>query len=601
MIKIWRSPYSNFGCNTEIPNDLLDETITADKAYSDQTLKEIAASGFNGIWIHGLLHHIVTETILPELGKNAKNHQQHLNNLIKRATKYGIKVYLYMQPPRSLPLSDHEFWTNHNDIAGQIEDVDDDKNNKSFKVQSLCTSTEKVQSYLKNASAKLAEMLPGLGGIILITASEYPAHCLTRRGKVVGPTGEIENITIECMRCAKRAPEDIISELLTLVRDGIRSVSESIKIIAWNWSWSFHVDSPCEKIISKIPKDIILMAGFERGGKKDILGHKNTQIDEYSISYAGPSPQFIESIKLAQKYRLQGLAKLQFGTTHELATVPNLPLIGNLFEKAIYLKENNLAGFMGCWNFGNMITANTAAFNWFLSDSAPKNKTDALRKFASTYFLDCDVNKVTESWNVFAEAMTNYPFCIPYLYAGPTNYALSFISYPAPLNNKSAGRSWLMDERGDDLSGAIKDFSLNEIIIGFNYLADEWSKGVSLLEQGLSSRDTKHASEEIANAKVCNAIFRSTYNLFRLYKLRLNWSEDKLAEYSHISKDEMENLKNILPYIEQDKRFGYHSEAHGYMFNAKMLKQKIAVLAKLPSGTSTSSSIIIIQKMAEDR
>jgi hypothetical protein len=581
MIKIWRSPYSDFGSSSEVPNDLLDETVTADKVYSDQALAEIAASGFNAIWIHGLLHHIITESTFPELGKNSIIHQQNLNNLILRASKYGIKVYLYMQPPRALPISYREFWKNHPDVAGQIENITDDKTNKPFQVYSMCTSTEKVQIYLKNASAKLAKILPNLGGIILITASEYPAHCLTRRGMVLGAAGEIEKMAVDCPRCAERLPEDIISELITLVRDGVKSVSDSIKIIAWNWSWSFHVNSPCEKIISKLPQDIILMVGFERGGKKNILGHKNAKVDEYSISYAGPSPQFTESMKLAKKYDLQCLAKLQFGTTHELATVPSLPLIGNLFEKALYLKENKLAGFMGCWNFGNMITANTAAFNWFLSDSAPTDKIGALKLFADKYFLNCNADKVIESWDIFAKAMNNYPFCIPYLYAGPTNYALSFISYPAPLNKKSAGRSWLLDERGDDLSSAINDFTLDEIIEGFNNVANEWNKGISLLKIGLSSSDNKHAAEEIANAEVCGATFLSTYNLFRLYKLRLDWNDNKLAEYSVITEEEIKNLKNILPYIEQDKRFGYHSEAHGYMFNADMIKHKIAKLEKI--------------------
>ena len=32
--------------------------------------------------------------------------------------------------------------------------------------------------------------------------------------------------------------------------------------------------------------------------------------------------------------------------------------------------------------------------------------------------------------------------------------------------------------------------------------------------------------------------------------------------------------------IEQDKRFGYHSEVHGYMFDAKMIKHKIVELNK---------------------
>ncbi len=578
-IRIWRSPYSSFAENSQTPNDLLDETVTADEVYNDQSLAKIAKSGFNGIWIHGLLHHIVSESIFPELGTNAAIHQEKLNKLIHRAGKHNIKVYIYMQPPRALPISNTTFWKNHSDVAGQVETIAGDDNSESFQVQSMCTSTSKVQNYLKNATVKLGEALPLLGGIILITASEYPAHCFSRRGRVLGSLGEIENLAVDCPRCAKRRSEDIVAEVINLVHDGIRSVSDSIEIIAWNWSWSFYVDAPCEEIISQLPKDVILMVGFERGGKKDILGHKDAEIDEYSISYAGPSEQFKESLKLADKHGLRCFAKLQFGTTHELATVPNLPLIGNLFKKAVYLKENKLSGFMGCWNFGNMITANTAAFNWFLSSESPTEQNHALSQFAINYFGECDNAKITAAWDAFADAMNNYPFCIPYLYAGPTNYALSFISHPAPLNGKTCGRSWLIDERGDDLSAAIADFSLEEIIMGFGLLVEKWNKAVALLKLGLNNVNSLHAAEEIANAEVCAGVFRSTWNLFRIYKLRITWNNKKVPEYNKITKDELQNIKRVLPYLEQDKRFGYHSEAHAYMFNAEMIKNKISVIS----------------------
>ncbi|MFA7229820.1 MAG: hypothetical protein WC071_00985, partial [Victivallaceae bacterium] len=104
MIKIWRSPYSEFGKFSRIPNDLQDETITADNVYTDAVLSGIATSGFNGIWLHGLLHNLVQATEFPEFGQNSAIHLEKLRNLIKRAAKHGIKIYLYMQPPRAIPV-----------------------------------------------------------------------------------------------------------------------------------------------------------------------------------------------------------------------------------------------------------------------------------------------------------------------------------------------------------------------------------------------------------------------------------------------------------------------------------------------------------------
>jgi hypothetical protein len=438
---------------------------------------------------------------------------------------------------------------------------------------------------LKNAAARLAEELPGLGGVIMITASEYPAHCYSRRGSVTGAMGEVYKMPIECPRCKDRKPEDVVVELIGLIRDGIRSVSESQEVIAWNWSWSFYVDAPCEEIISRLPKDVIMMAGFERGGRKDVLGHKDHKIDEYSISYAGPSEQFKASYELAAKCGLRTMAKLQFGTTHELADVVSLPLLGNIFKKADFLRRNQLAGFMGCWNFGNMISANTAGFNYFLTDECPADEYNALKSFAEKYLPGVDGEKMVEVWKIFNSGMNSYPFGIPYLYAGPTNFALAHtsITVPGPLTGKTAGRSWLLDERGDDLSGAINEFTLDEIISGFNQLSSEWQKGVDLFKEAMNGVEGETALDEFGNAVICGGAWRSTRNSFKFYKLRLDWNDEKLAEFKEIAADELANLHKVLPFVERDSRQGYHSEAHGYMFNAEMIREKITALEKLLS------------------
>ncbi|MCK4982406.1 MAG: hypothetical protein KAS17_05755, partial [Victivallaceae bacterium] len=167
-----------------------------------------------------------------------------------------------------------------------------------------------------------------------------------------------------------------------------------------------------------------------------------------------------------------------------------------------------------------------------------------------------------------------------YLYAGPTNYSLSYTPRPEALNDILAGRSWLNDERGDDLSGCLSDFSLDEVIDGFEKLSAKWAEGVSQLENALSDCDSENAISELANAKVCGAAFHSTMNTFKFYKLRLDWSDEKIEEYKTIAKDELAVLEAIKPVVASDKRLGYHSEAHAYMFNEEMIQEKINALKK---------------------
>ncbi|MCK4983273.1 MAG: hypothetical protein KAS17_10140, partial [Victivallaceae bacterium] len=462
-IRIWRSPCSPFGERKRLEDDRESETFIAEQVYTDDELSRIAGAGFNAIWVHGLLRQVVNSPVLPELGINCDLHLNTLRKLIDRAVKHGLKVFLYMQPPRALP-SDHPFWEKHPEAGGHIEErlpAADSSANIDYRC--FCTSQPIVKKYLRSASEILARELPGLGGIIMITASEYSSHCIARCGNTLGAMGEKIIVSTTCPRCAKREPAEVISEIITLMRDGIRAASDTMEILAWNWSWTFYYDKPCREIIERLPKDVILMTGFERGGKQDYCGRKDTVVNEYSISYAGPSEQCREALAAANECGLRTATKLQFGTTHELATAVSLPLIGNIFRKADFMRRNKIVGFMGCWNFGNMLSANTAAFNYFLSEDAPANESSALQTFAADYMPGCKPEEAMKAWYTFATAMLNYPFGIPYLYAGPTNYSLSYTPRPEALNDILAGRSWLNDERGDDLSGCLSDFSLDEV------------------------------------------------------------------------------------------------------------------------------------------
>ncbi len=577
MLKIWRSSLSRFGKFTTNPVPDGEETWNVNNVYTDAELAKIAGSGFNAVWVHGLLHSIVQTDDFPELGEYAAEHQRRLNELTERAAKHGIKVFLYMQPPRAL-LATHPIFKSHPEIGGQIEKMQGCDGEK-VKVQALCTSHDSVKKYLRNAAAELARKIPNLGGIIMITASEYPAHCWSRRGRMMNASGHYEQLPIECPNCKDRTPSDVVNEVIQLMRDGIRSVNSVWKIIAWNWSWAMYEDAPCENIIGKLPKDVILMADFERGGKRTILG-KERIMDEYSLGFAGPSKQFKDSWELANRCNLKMMAKLQIGTTHELATVPNLPIIGNVYRKAVNARKMGLAGFMGTWNFGNMITVNTAALNHFLGANISDDQDLELRKFATEYFPNCEPAQINTAWNKFAEAMNSYPFSIPYLYVGPTNYACILPMEPAPLTGKSSGRSWLMDERGDNITDALEGYTIDEVIEGFTQLSAVWQTGVDALAKGLKNAPSKHAEEELDNARVCGYLFNSTKHFCKIFKLRNDWHDNKRAEYNAIAAAELENLRKLLPLVEKDLRFGFHIEAFGYQFDAAQIKAKIATLEK---------------------
>lgn len=591
--RIWRSDKSEFaGLLSKTPNDLNDETCVALAIYDDNELSTIAKSGFNAIWVHCIINNIVNVEPFPELGKNHMEHKSALRVLIERAARHGLKVFIYTQAARAVPVLNREFWDRHPDVGGQEDSYAAcDGDSTQVAVRSLCTSTAPVRTWLKNAARQMAEELPGLGGIFMTTASERPSHCYGRRQMDDHPN---PSWRIQCPRCRERRPEDIVVEIINLMRDGVREASDRIEVIAWNWSWTmWGISPPCHAIIDRLPEDVILMADFERGGRKDLWRRPGWFINEYSLAYAGPSELCLGVFDVARKRGMRVMSKLQLGTTHELASVVSLPLLDNVFKKAAYHRLSETAGFLGCWNFGNSLGTNTAAFNYFLSPACPNNEAEALENFAVSYFPGCDAGLLAESWRRFTAAMDYYPFSVPFLYNGIVNYTLAYTQMWVfgKLSGESAGPSHLIVPRGDELSFAFDYaawgmeestvFSLDEIIVRLGKLASAWAEALETLKSSLVKCSRLNARNEVGNAAICGAAWRSAFNTYKAYRLRRCWNDSLRSELTAIAADELEVLRAVLPHVENDPRQGYHAEAHGHMFDAASIKNKMLILQKM--------------------
>lgn len=555
-IRIWRTPYSNF---------YEDETLHANQVYSTEYLEELADEGFSAVWMRGILRNIVQTDVFPNLGENADRHQKNLQTFLARAEELGIGVWLYMQPPLGFEPED-PFWDEHPEVRGITRERDELGSETA-----MCVSEPRVQKFLREGTERLSCVLPSLEGVILITASEHMQHCFTGFNREMAEAGE----SMGCERCNQREPKDIISDIVGNVKLGFDHADNGGEIVAWNWSWNAYEDDPQRDIIQELPEDLILMAGFERGDTKEILGKQRT-IDEYALSFAGPSDRFLKSIETAREHGMDTMAKLQIATTHELATVPNLPIIGSIYQKAAEIRRHDVDHFMGCWNFGNMFCSNTTAFLRFLDAESLSPRRKALTEFAESYFPGCRPEMVADAWETFGEAMDFYPFGIPFIYRGPLNYAVAHPIEAKPLDNRPVGPSWIPEsDRGDELEASFGEYTLDEIINGLDELYQTWMAGAETFERAVSESDAPTAREEINSIRMAGHSFHSGWNLYRAYQLRQNWSPSKRDAVLNIMHDERDHLCDILPIVEADDRMGFHSECQHYMFDAEAIRQKI--------------------------
>jgi hypothetical protein len=137
-----------------------------------------------------------------------------------------------------------------------------------------------------------------------------------------------------------------------------------------------------------------------------------------------------------------------------------------------------------------------------------------------------------------------------------------------------------MDRRGDDLTLSLGPYSLAEVIRGLGALARQWKRGIGRLQKGLKACDSETARAELDNARVCYHVFRSAWNTYRVYRLRLKWSDSQRAPFMRIAADELANLEAVLPIVQRDPRFGFHSECQASMFDAASIRRKLRALKR---------------------
>jgi hypothetical protein len=182
--------------------------------------------------------------------------------------------------------------------------------------------------------------------------------------------------------------------------------------------------------------------------------------------------------------------------------------------------------------------------------------------------------------------MDAYPFCVPFLYFGPLNYAVAHPIGPGPLDPKPVGPSWMAAERGDELKDSFAGpyFSLTDIIKGLGIVEKTWWQGVALLEPALADCKTSTAQEEINSARMTGHCFQSGWNLYRAYRLRRDWEPSKLKALQTIMRNECDHLADAADIAQRDPRMGFHIEPQLQMFTASAIRKKLGNLEETLAG-----------------
>ena len=154
-------------------------------------LKAYSSLGVTGIWIHAVLRDFYPAEGAEEFSLGWETRLKNLREIVERCTRYGLKLFLYFNEPRAMPM---EFYEKFPSWGGWT--LPDGSG------RTMCTTRSgEVLSYLEKGMEFLFSQVKGLGGIFCIAMSESPTHCF------------YANSREKCSFCSKVPGEKILADI----------------------------------------------------------------------------------------------------------------------------------------------------------------------------------------------------------------------------------------------------------------------------------------------------------------------------------------------------------------------------------------------------
>jgi len=483
--------------------------------YPDGLLKRYSDLGINGVWLQGILRCLAPggETF-PEFGADHERRLANLRDLVQRAKKYGIGVYLYINEPRAMP---PEFFNveGRSEMAGVGEGG----------FTALCTSHPAVRQWMSDALAYVFREVPDLAGAFTITASENLTNCASHYQQK------------SCPGCKNRTDAEIIAEVNAVIADGVHHGNPNAKVLAWDWGWRRHGDA--RDICAKLPESVWLMSVSEwdllidRGGIK-------LKVGEYSMSAVGPGPRANRHWKSAKESGLKTAAKVQVNNTWELSTVPYLPVMDLVAEHCRNLASAGVDGMMLSWTLGGYPSPNLEIAACFKANPTP-DIDEVLDAVALERYGPDGAPFARKAWTAFSTAYRQYPFDASVLYYSPIQVGPANPLYP----EKTGYRATMTGIPFDDLKTWRGPYPAGVFVAQFEKVAAGWLQGIPDLQAAVEKAPPNRCQEAQADlryAQAAYAHFQSAANQARFVMAR-----DALAGHSDkLSPDERRRLLNEI-------------------------------------------------------
>ncbi|MGD7706091.1 hypothetical protein ACQCX1_07605 [Propionibacteriaceae bacterium Y2014] len=551
--------------------------------YPEHYLNRLAHEGVNGLWLTVRFRDLVPTSWSGPVAVDPARRLAKLRRTVAACGRYGIKIFLFCIDPAAFGdgpeyLVPSAALVDHPELGGHRTD----------RWTAFCTNSEPGAVYVRDTLATIFSEVPGLGGLIDITIGERPTHCWSDVW-----TGD----PINCPRCGPAGVGPTFAAHLTALRDGVRAGNPDARVISWMYlpygpEYGPYAGDGLADLVSEIaahtPDGVTTQVNLESTGTATQYGTEFEVLD-YSLAWVGPSELFERVAETMAETGGDMGAKLQVGCSHEVATVPYVPVPGNLFRKYTALHELGVTSAMQCWYFGNAPGPMTRAAGRLAFAPLPATEDDFLTELAAPDWHE-DTPRMVAAWQEFREAYARFPANLLFSWFGPVHDSIMWPWHLAPVDQPITP-SWQLGwpPSGDRVGEFFAPgFSFDEIVELVGEIATQWDSGwqriADLGERYVQDRDRRR---DLGIAEAMNLQWHSAHRTLRFHQLREDLGrgvgdhDQQFAELAELITAERAAALRLAELADDDSRLGFHSEAEGHKYHPAGLRERAVALQRL--------------------
>lgn len=503
-----------------------------------------------------------------------------LQDLIRRASKYGLRVYAAVMYANT----------------GEEENKD------------------RLRQHIRDIVTKF----PDLRGYVLLTEGFYYK-------KFFGAGGQG---AIDLQEWSEKW-----TEAVGIVAEECRRLDPTIEVLPWEYNIDFRPENIELKrgIIRRLPTETIPLITWENG-KQFELDDFRGYLRDYSISQVGPAEVAVGQIAEAKRRGMSVYCKADCYATWQFGTLPYLPCLQQWQRRYRGLAEHQIDGTLETWSNGykpNLVAELRCWSSW--SDSIDDD--ELLRLTARRIFGEGNEAQAVQAWRHFSQAVqwipdtgpsmgTNNAVAQPLFFREPPPRIMTLhnswwdedkktpwrhrmeeawpfchrmmVFMPDFTNKKNQAEIYARNRSGvGTLGSSPLDRNATVLPTFQKYLlkaADELEVGLRLYRQAAAAAPINKqpaAYKEVLIAEQMQRMLRSLHAVleFESQRLKLHASVNRaeadaiLERMVAILVDEIARTEESYRTAQLDSRFGYECEMD-YVYSPLVIEEKLQLLHK---------------------